>query len=137
MSTRSRGGFRVGLLVAVVLALSGCASSVGGSPTVTGTPLALVTTSAALSDCPAGSLVPVRIVVANGAMVFVQIGTNQPANVTWPRGFHAVLVDGRAELLDGTGRLIGRDGDTLEGLSGGDDGHGSFLVCAVGTTQYH
>ena len=108
--------------------------------------LSLQTEPAAVPDphgpwaCPAALLAPVRLERADGALVFRGVAADAAVvRVTWPRGFSARLVDGRAEIVAPDGSVIGREGDVLaDMLGGGSDGlqPETFHICEVNGTIY-
>jgi hypothetical protein len=53
-------------------------------------------------------------------------------DLVWPRGFSARSVDDRAEIVDPSGSVIGREADVLADMLGGDVSD----VCWVDGTFY-
>lgn len=58
-------------------------------------------------------------------------GAGHAATVIWPHGFTARVIDGRGALVDPSGMVIGREGDTITDLGGGGD-----TVCSIGSHIY-
>lgn len=85
--------------------------------------------------CPQALAGPVRLARDGQMLVVVSLDTNATANLVWPRGFSARLLDGRAELIARDGSVIAREGDVLGDLGGGGTGDG-FHVCSVAETVY-
>ena len=67
--------------------------------------------------------------------LFVSLDTKSVADLVWPRGFSARLLDGRAELNRRDGSVIAREGDVLDDMGGGGMG-GAFHVCTVAGKNY-
>jgi hypothetical protein len=83
--------------------------------------------------CPLALLLPIRITSTADSLILVSVETGEPESVVWPSGFAAWRENGRATLIARDGTVLGREGDVLEGLSGGtgpDDD--AFHVCIVG-----
>jgi hypothetical protein len=141
-STRRRllAGF---LLVAVALALLGATQLIGHSAH-SSMPLGLAVEdpapplpSGAQWACPQARAGPVRLARDGQMLVFFSLDAKITANLVWPRGFSARLLDGRAELIARDGSVIGREGDVLDGMSGGLGATGdAFHVCAVAGKGY-
>jgi hypothetical protein len=70
-------------------------------------------------------------------LAFVSLDAKITADLVWPRGFSARLLDGRAELVGRDGSVIAREGDVLDGMSGGLGATGdAFHVCFVAGKGY-
>ena len=99
------------------------------------TPLALATEPAHLVPrlgCPTALLAPARIAVARDELVLVSESGSEPIKVVWPSGWVAWRLDGRAELVARDGRVVGREGDVVEGFGGGVGTDDAFHVCVIG-----
>ena len=100
------------------------------------TKLALATEPAHLIPafgCQTALLLPARIAVQHNALVLVPEAGGEPIEVVWPSGWAAWRRDGRAELVDRNGTLIGREGDVIEGFGGGTGADNAFHVCVSGS----
>jgi hypothetical protein len=82
--------------------------------------------------CAAAALSPVRVATDHDDLVLVSVESGETIPVVWPSGFGAWRIDGRAVVADPWGTVIGRDGDVLDNLSGGDGGDGAFGICPFG-----
>jgi hypothetical protein len=132
---------RTALVVLVVL-VSGC-SALAPSPTLPGTSMSLVTAPAysmppgAISACAAAALNPVVVSRDGDHLIFLNTASKAPVAVIWPHGFTARLVNGKGELLDPSGAVIGVEGDTLSDLGGGiGSDSDAFFVCMIGNRIY-
>ena len=140
-STRKRllAGFL--LVAAAALALMGATQLMGRSAH-SALPLGLAVEDPAPSlpsgaqwVCAQALAGPVRLARDGQMLVFVSLDTNTTANLVWPRGFSARLLDGRAELIARDGSVIAREGDVLGDLGGGGTADG-FHVCSVAEKVY-
>jgi hypothetical protein len=82
--------------------------------------------------CAAALLSPVRVEASGDELVVVSVESGERANIVWPAGFAAWRADGRAVLADSWGKVVGRDGDVLDSLSGGLGLGDDFHVCPFG-----
>jgi hypothetical protein len=99
------------------------------------TPLGLATEPAHLVPtfgCPTALLVPARIAVAGDTLVLVPEAGGDPIPVVWPSGWVAWRLDGRAELVDHDGHVVGREGEVVGGFGGGSGTDDAFHVCVPG-----
>jgi hypothetical protein len=97
--------------------------------------LALATEPAHLvptMGCETALLAPARIAVVGDALVLVPEAGGDPIRVVWPAGWAAWRVDGRAELANRDGTVVGREGETVSGFGGGVGSDGAFHVCVPG-----
>ena len=97
------------------------------------TPLRLQTAASHLIpnlDCPTAALAPAKIATDGDALILVarrncSLMACSPRWAAWRR-------DGKAELVDRNGDLIGREGDVIDAYGGGTGPDGRFYVCVVG-----
>ena len=82
--------------------------------------------------CAAALLVPVRVATAGDELTLVSVGSGEPQRVVWPSGFGAWRSGGRAVVADQWGRVVGREGDVLDGLGGGTGADDVFHICPFG-----
>ncbi len=120
------------LVVGAVVASSYWAQSGSSAvPLPSGQPLTIVTEPAPYygGACQLALARGVEMRVSGSEIVFSQSGHD--IALTWPYGTKALLVDGKAELFEPDGSLIGVEGETLPDLSGGLGTDDRFAVCAV------
>ena len=130
-------------VVACAIALLGASQLVGRSAH-SGLPLGLAVEepapplpSGAFSVCNQARAGPVRVARDGQMLVFTSLAGKTAADLIWPRGFTARLLDGRAELVARDGSVIARDGDVLDGMSGGIGATGNaFHICSVAGKGY-
>lgn len=82
--------------------------------------------------CAAALLSPVRVSTDGQALLLVSVETGQTVRVVWPAGFGAWRIDGRALVADPWGSVVGREGDVLDGLGGGEGLDQAFQICPFG-----
>ncbi len=82
--------------------------------------------------CMAALLGPVRVATSGDELVLVSAASGDTVRVAWPSGFAACRVSGRSVVADPWGKIVGRDGDVLEGLSGGLGADDVFVICPFG-----
>ncbi len=80
---------------------------------------------------------PVRVARNGQLLVFTSLDGKSTADLIWPRGFTARLLDGRAELVARNGSVVAEEGDVLDDLGGGVGATGNaFHVCSVAGKGY-
>jgi hypothetical protein len=79
--------------------------------------------------CPAVLVLPLRVELVEGAIAFSVVDDGARVSVSWPAGFSARLLDGRAELVTPDGEVLARDGDVISNLAGSAADNGDILVC--------
>jgi ABC-type amino acid transport substrate-binding protein len=96
------------------------------------TPLHITTQRPNLTvGCMAALLGPVRVATSGDELVLVSVASGDTVRVAWPSGFAAWRVGGRSVVAD-PGKIVGREGDVLEGLSGGLGADDVFVICPFG-----
>ena len=83
--------------------------------------------------CPLAALLPGRVSVIDEALVLRSVDDGTPMDIVWPAGWAAWRRDGRAELVDRDGRVIGRVGDVVDGYGGGVGLDDRAHVCIIGS----
>ena len=124
-----RHGFLVmlGLMAALVCA---CGPAAAPEPTVVAIPVPV-------QAPPAGGVVACMDALASGRLVAdarwgVALGqvAGPTIQVVWPAGFSARQVDGRIELLDERGAVVGRVGDVVT-VAGGMGAGEAWFACGA------
>lgn len=82
--------------------------------------------------CAAALLAPVRVATSDDELILVSVELGRTVDVVWPGGFAAWRLNGRAEVSDPWGTVVGREGDLLDGLGGGEGNDGAFWICPFG-----
>ncbi len=86
--------------------------------------------------CPAALLAPVRGLRDGDTVVFRMVPDDSVITLTWPRGFSARLVSGRAEIVAPDGTVIARESDVLTDMLGGAGDAQGFHICSVNNRIY-
>jgi hypothetical protein len=81
--------------------------------------------------CMTAQLLPVRVAISGEDVVLVNVESGDPVDVVWPSGFAAWRANGQAVIADPWGSIVGREGDVLNSLGGGNSGS-SFHICPLG-----
>jgi hypothetical protein len=123
---------RLGLLLAVAVSLGACTTDPEGTRLV----LRTAEVQSGPTGCDGAAAAPVRIARDGNELVFVDVGTDQPRSMIWPFGFAAWLEFDRAVLYARDGTVIGREGNVLDTIGGGEVEGEGFHVCSVGTRTY-
>ena len=84
------------------------------------------------AGCAAALLLPVRVSTKGEELVLVSAESGETVRVVWPAGFGAWRIDGRGVVVDVWGSVVGREGDVLDGLGGGEGPDGAFQICPYG-----
>ena len=128
--------------VVLMAAVAGCSNV---APTSAPTAMLLTIETAPTLTAPPGGvaacalarLLPIVIKRDGDRLMFVNAQSSQTVAVIWPHGFSARVVNGKGELLDPSGAIIGTEGDTLSELGGGFGAEGqAFGVCSIGNRTY-
>jgi len=120
----------VTLLLAV--ALVGCTGEApaGGALTIDTAP-AFSPQPGAAEVCNQAIIEPLVVGRTGDRLTFTGATSGNAAPVIWPHGFTARVSDGKGALVDPSGTVIGREGDTLTDLGGG-----GATVCSIGGHIY-
>ena len=89
------------------------------------------------SGCAAALLSPVRVSTEGDVLVLGSVETGEPVRVIWPAGFGAWRIDGQAVVADPWGSIVGREGDVLDSLGGGEGADQAFQICPYGIVTEH
>jgi hypothetical protein len=84
------------------------------------------------SGCAAALLSPVRVSTDGDALLLDSVESGEPVRVVWPAGFGAWRIDGGAVVADPWGSVVGREGDVLDSLGGGEGADQAFQICPYG-----
>jgi hypothetical protein len=84
------------------------------------------------SGCAAALLSPVHVSTDGDELILVSVESGEPVRVVWPAGFGAWRIDGQAVVADPWGSVVGREGDVLDGLGGGEGLNQAFQICPYG-----
>ena len=84
------------------------------------------------SGCAAALLSPVHVLTDGDELILVSVDSGEPVRVVWPAGFGAWRIDGQAVVADPWGSVVGREGDVLDGLGGGEGLDQAFQICPYG-----
>lgn len=82
--------------------------------------------------CATALLMPARVATSGDALILINVETGNEVKVVWPSGFAAWRRDGRAELADPWGSVLGREGQVFSGLGGGMATDDAFGICPWG-----
>ena len=127
-----------GVIVLALMALRVAPVFTGPALPAGGERLHILTAAPNLTaGCAAALLSPVRVSTDGEALVLVSVGTGEPLRVIWPAGFGAWRIDGRAVVADPWGSIVGREGDVLDSLGGGEGADQAFQICPYGIVTEH
>jgi hypothetical protein len=120
MARRLAGSRGSGLIVAAVLAVLSACSSLDS--------MTLATSRAGMftNGCPAARIDGVLLVDGGAGTAIVSGGERY--GVVWPYGFSGHRSGDVVEVLDGSGRVVARTGETVA-LGGGILGEGRWFTC--------
>jgi hypothetical protein len=135
--TRRRKALRIiavaGLLALVVLVLRVAPLFTGPGMPAGAQRLHITTAAPNLTfGCAAALLSPGRVSTASEELILVSVESGETMRVVWPAGFGAWRIDGRAIVADPWGSVVGREGDVLDTLGGGEGPDGAFQICPFG-----
>ena len=86
--------------------------------------------------CPTALMSPVRVQRSGDVLSFVDATTGERRRLSWPAGFSARVLDGRAELITPLGNVYAREGDVLSNLIGGAGDNADMLVRFASSDEY-
>ena len=84
------------------------------------------------AGCAAALLAPVRVSTDVEELTLVSVESGETVRVVWPAGFGAWRIDGEAVVADPWGSVVGREGDVLDSLGGGEGLDQAFQICPYG-----
>ena len=123
----------VGVIVLALIALGVARLFTGPALPAGAQRLHIVTAAPNLTGgCAAALLSPVRVSTEGEELVLVSVESGETVRVVWPAGFGAWRIDGGAVVADFWGSAVGREGDVLDGLGGGEGLDGAFQICPYG-----
>ena len=70
-------------------------------------------------------------------MIFVDPATGERRTIIWPSGFAAWVEFGTAVLYGSDGIVVGREGDILDTIIGGNVAGEGFRVCGIGVKPFN
>jgi hypothetical protein len=127
-----------GVIVLVLVALGVVRMFTGPGLPAGAERLHLVTAAPNLTfGCAAALLSPVRVSTEGAELILVSVESGETIRVVWPAGFGAWRIDGRAVVADIWGSIVGREGDVLDTLGGGEGLDSAFQICPFGIVTEH
>ena len=84
------------------------------------------------TGCATAALSPVRVTSMGDDLILVTVESGSPVAVVWPSGFAAWRMDGRAQIADPWGTVLGTEGQVFTGLGGGEGIDDAFHLCPFG-----
>lgn len=84
------------------------------------------------TGCATALLLPVRVSTDGEELNLISVETGETVRVVWPAGFGAWRNDGEAVVADPWGSIVGREGDVLDRLGGGEGLDQAFQICPYG-----
>ncbi|HUG47048.1 MAG TPA: hypothetical protein VMP67_01415 [Candidatus Limnocylindria bacterium] len=90
----------------------------------------LFAVGACAQACPAALFTGQLVEQEGGELIALDSATGRPERIIWPFGFRLTREGERLAVVDGLGRVVAGEGDTVQ-LGGGERASGVWVVCGT------
>jgi hypothetical protein len=125
------------LMFALVLGTAACSVTAPATP-LPGEPLTMATADfqMGVGGCGGVGIPAFRLEREGDSLLFVDVVSNSPRRLVWPRGYVARLVGGMATLYSPIGTVVAREHDLIDNAGGCPRPDDSLWVDSMGTVTH-